>query len=266
MSFTKTLLTAGVEYTFVVQARSDYGLSAYSVPVKINAGQIPDKPVARRTVVTGSTVTIEWDAPNNRGSVITSYTITIRQSDNVTYTETLTDCDGRSQAIVSSASCQVPITKLRTAPYNLPWGASIYAKVVATNYYGSSAVSDPVNGAIILTIPDAPAGIVENFSLKSGTTISLTWTNGEKDGGAPVTSYSIRSNKNGTSAYDPLIAGILVKSFTASNLTPGVRYYFVVTSHNAFGVSLDSAVFSSLAAWVPFTPVKPTTNVIGNRL
>ena len=47
-----------------------------------------------RTLVTGSTVTIEWVAPDNKGSVITNYTITIRQSDNVTYTETLTDCDG----------------------------------------------------------------------------------------------------------------------------------------------------------------------------
>jgi hypothetical protein len=161
----------------------------------------------------------------------------------VTYTETLTDCDGRSQAIVSSTSCQVPISKLRTAPYNLPWGASIYAKVVATNYYGSSAVSDPVNGAIILTIPDAPKGIVENFSLKSGTTISFAWTNGDKDGGAPVTSYNIRYNSDGSSVYAPLVSGLLVKSYTASNLTPGVMYYFVVTSTNVFGTSLDSAVF-----------------------
>lgn len=184
----------------------------------------------------------------------------------MTFTETLTDCDGRNQAIVSSASCQVPITKLRTAPYNLPWGSSIYAKVVATNFYGSSAVSDPVNGAIILTIPDAPKGIVENINLKSGTTISLAWTNGDKDGGAPVTSYSIRYNSDGSGVFAPLIDKLLVKSFTASNLTPGVRYYFVVTSLNVFGESLDSAVFNSLSAWVPFKPDKPTTNVIGNRL
>lgn len=236
------------------------------MPVSINAGQIPDKPVVSRTVVTGSTVTIEWAAPNNRGSVITSYTITIRQSDNVTFTETLTDCDGRNTAIVSSTSCQVPIAKLRTAPYNLPWGASIFAKVVATNFYGSSAVSDPVNGAIILTIPDAPKGIIENYSLKSGTTISLAWINGDKDGGAPVTSYNIRYNSDGSSVYAPLVAGLLVKSYTASNLTPGVTYNFVVTSTNVFGTSLDSSVFSSLCAWVPFKPDPPTTNVIGNRL
>jgi len=93
----------------------------------------------------------------------------------VTFTETLTDCDGRSQTIISSTQCKVPIAKLRTAPYNLPWGSSIYFKVIASNIYGSSAVSDPVNGAVILTYPDAPKNIIENFSLKSGTTISFAW-------------------------------------------------------------------------------------------
>ncbi|MEI6370290.1 MAG: hypothetical protein WCO49_11370 [Nostocales cyanobacterium ELA608] len=104
----------------------------------------------------------------------------------MTYTETLTDCDGSKAQIITDTNCTVPISKLRTAPYNLPWGASIYAKVVATNFYGSSAVSEAVNGAIILTIPDAPKGIIEDLSLKSGTTISFSWINGEKDGGAPV--------------------------------------------------------------------------------
>ena len=78
MAFTKTGLSAGTSYTFVVQARSEFGLSVYSEPAVILAGQIPDKPIVTRTVVTGSTVTIEWVAPNNRGSPILNYTITIR--------------------------------------------------------------------------------------------------------------------------------------------------------------------------------------------
>ena len=81
----------------------------------------------------------------------------------------------------------------------MPWGSSIFFKVVATNFYGSSAVSDPVNGAIILTYPDAPKDIIENYSLKSGTTISFAWSDGDKDGGAPVTSYNVRYNSDGSS-------------------------------------------------------------------
>lgn len=184
----------------------------------------------------------------------------------MTFTETLTDCDGRSATIVSTAKCQVPISKLRTAPYNLPWGSSIYFKVNATNFYGSSGVSEPVNGAIILTYPDAPKSIIENFSFKTGTSISFAWSNGVNDGGAPVDSWNVRYNNNGSSLYDPLATGLQVKSYTASNLSPGTVYYFVVTSTNVFGTSADSAVFTSLSAWVPFKPAKPTTRVINDKV
>ncbi len=100
LTYTKLDLAAGSKYTFVVQARSHYGLSDYSASIKINAGQRPDKPVVKSTSVTGSTVTIEWYAPNDRGSAITSYNITIRQSDNLTYSEDLTDCDGAKPNIL----------------------------------------------------------------------------------------------------------------------------------------------------------------------
>lgn len=160
----------------------------------------------------------------------------------------------------------MPISKLRTAPYNLPWGSSIFFKVVATNFYGSSAESDPVNGAVILTFPDAPKSIIENYSFKTGTTISFAWSNGDKDGGAPVTSWNVRYNNNGSSLYDSLATGLPVKSYTAANLSPGTTYYFVVTSTNSFGTSADSAVFTSLSAWVPFKPAKPTTDVVNDKV
>jgi len=46
----------------------------------------------------------------------------------------------------------------------LPWGSSIYAKVIAINYYGASVESDAGNGAIILTYPDAPVSVAEDYS------------------------------------------------------------------------------------------------------
>lgn len=114
----------------------------------------------------------------------------------------------------------------------------------AENIYGNSSFSVPVNGAIILTVPDAPTAIIENFSLKSGTTISFAWSNGVKDGGAPVDSYNILYNSNGTTVYDPLVLGLKnVKSHTATGLKTGDVYYFVVTSTNVFGTSSYSAVF-----------------------
>jgi len=103
---------------------------------------------------------ITWDLPNIRGSPITAYKITIRQSDLVTYTESLATCDGTQTTIINSRSCSVPISTLRSAPYNLAWGSSIYAKVSASNIYGSSTESASENGAVILTVPDAPVNVV----------------------------------------------------------------------------------------------------------
>jgi len=58
---------------------------------------------------------------------------------------------------------------LRTDPYNLPWGSEIYAKVTAINIYGESLSSSEGNGAVILTYPDPPINLVEDWTLKSDT-------------------------------------------------------------------------------------------------
>ena len=128
------------------------------------------------------------------------------QSDNITFTQDLTDCDGTKASIVSAAQCSVPITILRASPYSLSWGSSIYAKVVATNIYGNSAISLSGNGAVILTVPDSPTTIVENFALKSGTTISISWINGAHNGGAPVLDYTISYNSDTSTIYTVLVS------------------------------------------------------------
>lgn len=48
---------------------------------------------------------------------------------------------------------------LTIAPYNLPWGSSVFADVLATNIIGSSGTSLEGNGAIILITPDSPRNL-----------------------------------------------------------------------------------------------------------
>jgi hypothetical protein len=57
-----------------------------------------------------------------------------------------------------------------------------------------------------------------------------------------------------------------VKSYTASALTEGLNYTFVIQSRNEFGLSVYSTPFTSLCGWVPYQPAAPTTSVIGNQL
>jgi hypothetical protein len=45
------------------------------------------------------------------------------------------------------------------APFSHPWGASISARVIATNIVGSAVASQVGNGAVILTNPDPPKSL-----------------------------------------------------------------------------------------------------------
>jgi len=68
----------------------------------------------------------------------------------------LVHCDGSDSTIKSQTYCDIPITTLMATPFNMVWGSSISAVVIAYNQYGDSLTSILGNGAIILTNPDAP--------------------------------------------------------------------------------------------------------------
>jgi hypothetical protein len=64
--------------------------------------------------------------------------------------------------VITATTCIIPVTSLRSPPYSLEWGASVFTKVFATNIYGNSLVSDEGNGAIITTTPDRPINLAED--------------------------------------------------------------------------------------------------------
>lgn len=70
-------------------------------------------------------------------------------------------CDGTLAEVVTSKSCTVDNYDFNEAPFSLPWGSSIYAKVIAINVKGGSVESLAGNGAIILRAPDAPLSLAD---------------------------------------------------------------------------------------------------------
>lgn len=105
----------------------------------MRAAARPSQPAAPSTVVVSNTgVTITWTPPFNGGSPITAYSVKIISSDGLTYYNDLVNCNGSNAAIVATASCTVPISILQAVPFNLLWGASIYAKVIANNSVNDS--------------------------------------------------------------------------------------------------------------------------------
>jgi hypothetical protein len=123
--YTAESLTPGNTYKFKVQSRNSVGYSPFSNEVSILAAQVPSTPEAPLTILSGTSVIISWLVPYNGGSTITSYTITIRESDGVTFSEDATSCDGSDPTIMAQKRCVVSFDVFRGEQFNLPWGSSI---------------------------------------------------------------------------------------------------------------------------------------------
>lgn len=99
----------------------------------------------------------------------------------------------------------------------MPWGSSVYVKVVAYNLYGDSAESIAGNGAVILTIPDAPTNLIQVYAHRSATTLGLTWTEGPHNGGRPVLDYQL-SYDQATDDFIVLKTGIMTTEYVVEGL------------------------------------------------
>lgn len=116
------------------------------------------------TIIDGENVKIDWTAPFAQGSPITQYSVYVRKSDELTYSQPLGNCDSYLAELVTNTECSVSKDVLRAAPFSLDWGDALFAYVVATNVYGDSADSPAGNGAILITYPDAPVNLLEDLS------------------------------------------------------------------------------------------------------
>jgi hypothetical protein len=73
----------------------------------------------------------------------------------------------------------------------LPWGTSVYVKIVAVNIKGDSEPSLEGNGALLLRAPDAPTQFQNEPTITSLTQIGLSWQDGTWDGGSAILDYKI---------------------------------------------------------------------------
>jgi hypothetical protein len=84
----------------------------------------------------GNQAVVQWIQPITNGSPITAYLIYIREHNSTTFTQEFVSCDGSSPDVVAYTTCQIPLSVLIIPPYSLVKLESIYAKIIAINYYG----------------------------------------------------------------------------------------------------------------------------------
>lgn len=124
-TFTAANLTPGLLYTFKVEARNDFGWGEPSNIVSILCAAEPDTPTQPSTEVIFDDVLLDWEAPFDGGTEITHYTVYIRKSDLI-YIVDATLCDGGNINAITDTQCTVKLSDLKTVPFYLTLGYSIY--------------------------------------------------------------------------------------------------------------------------------------------
>jgi len=143
-----TNLITGTTYQFYIVSRNAVGFSSSSTYFTAIAATAPSAPNAPSVTIHNNDVTIDWNAPSENGSTILGYRIYIQQNDNG-FSQSLATCDGSTFNVIVQTACTVSVQTLQAAPFNLPSGAIIYAKIVAYNSIGDSVMSAVGSGAIL---------------------------------------------------------------------------------------------------------------------
>lgn len=199
-------------------------------------------------------VMVAWQEPDNNGAEVTAYTITLKQGDGVFSSDTV-NCDATTGSFNNDKVCYIPVAVFKTEPFNLEWGASVFAKVIATNIKGDSVVSDEGNGAIIIYSPDAPTNLLEDTSQRTSSTLGITWSPPEEDGGTEIIDYRISRATEGGPFF--LLAATSTPSLLVVSLSAGTNYQFIVQARNSYGTGPNSEPISLLCATVPEPPPDP---------
>ena len=234
-------LTPNTPYTFTVTATNAKGTSAPSDPstpvTLVTAPTAPAKP----TVVAGTgkvTVTV---AAGATGGTPVSYTVT-------GYTVS-SAAAGTCTVTGASGSCDVT---------GLTSGTAYTFKATATNSAGTSAASLASASVNVLGVPGTP-GIGAVIATGS-TTARVKFTAPSRDGGSPITQYTVTSIPSGGSGSG---SGII----TVTGLTPGTAYKFTVTATNAVGTSAASAESASVTtASAPMDYAFGSTGPAGGKI
>ncbi len=239
------LLNSGATATATVGtgAKTPWALTALLLkPASATPPMAPSAPSGVAATAGNGSATVSWTAPDNGGSLITSYTVTPSVGSTAGTPVTVAN---------QSPSASTTITGLTS-------GTTYTFTVSATNSVGTSAASAPSNAVTpqAQAAPNAPTGVSAVAGSGSAT---VSWT-APSNGGSPITSYTITPYTTGESATagTPVVVtgNPPVTTTTVSGLTNGTAYQFAVSATNATGTGPNSADSTQVTPAGP--PLAPT--------
>ena len=241
-SVTVSGLTPGASYTFRVFATNGIGSSGQSGSSNnVTTWVVPTAPTIGAVTYTNGNAfaSIAYtQSSSNGGTPIISYTA-------VAYVSGIASGQTGTLSQATSGSIQVN---------GLIGGTSYTFRIYASNLVGDSVLSGATSPVIfVLTKPNAPTTGTAIY--EGGRDASVGFTAPANNGGATISSYTVRAYANGaaTALTSSLVSG---GRLYIGNLVKGTTYTFRVTATNTYGPSDESADSNSIT---PLTvPAAPT--------
>ncbi len=211
-------------------------------PASATPPTAPSTPSSVTATAGNGSATVSWTAPDNGGSIITSYTVTP----------------------YAGSTAGTPVTIANQSPNEsttitgLTSGTTYTFTVSATNSVGTSAASAPSNAVTpqAQAAPGAPTGV----SAASGNgSATVSWT-APSNGGSTISGYTITpyTTGEGSTALTPvtITGNPPATTATVPGLTNGTAYQFTVSATNAIGTGPGSTQTAQVTPAGP--PLAPT--------
>lgn len=218
-------LTRGAAVTFTVVALNSAGMGPASVPSNavIPTAVPPHPPSQVEAVPGGRRVELSWLSPvDDGGSDVTHYDVTVTPG-------------GRTLTVPSPdlASPEDGATRVTVTVDELAAGTVYAFAITAANAGG---ISESVTTAPVTVLPDFPTAPLAVTGKAFAEAAVVTWEAPADDGGAPITSYRVRSSTGEAKEADGA-----ARAVRFDGLATGVDLTFTITAFNAAGESPASA-------------------------
>lgn len=230
-------LAEGTTYYARVAAKNASGYGAKSAIVSAQTYGVPGAPTGVRAGSGTGSVTVRWTAPVNKGG-LTLGNYLVQLSTDASFATVDRQLSPLPSAVTTTFVGLSPVTQY-------------YARVIATNSFGSSTPSATVTATTPALTPATPAA--PSVTATAGTSMNVSWT-APADQGSPITGYTVQYSTDASFSSGVGVIDAAATSTSLTGLSAGATYYVRVAAVNGVGSSSFSPASSAVVADVPGRP------------
>ena len=232
-------LAPGVANSFRVTAKNVVGASVPSneITLTVAGGGAPTPPSSVTATANFTTINVSWSGARSTSTAITDYIVEYSVN------------GGNSWVVFPDGVSTATSTSLPNMPVNVV----VSVRVRSVNSFGQSAPSGSATATPRSqpTSPDAPTSV---SAIAGDSRASVRWVAPANNGGAVITSYTVRSNPTGGTCV-VTVASNSSLSCVVSSLSNGTEYTFSVTATNTVGTSVSSSASNAVTPVAVNVPV-----------